>query len=302
MLYTVPPGDTSGLHVIMWRTFIPDRGLDLRGGVPLPEPVLTLADGTVQTGQQLCDTLTTEVRRFPDPTALLIPQDQYDKLRYQPGVPAYFPARPRPEWRVQYNRDYLLALYSGPTYHPVVVDPPKGGQGGFFPNLDVQYMRAAVNRKLGKVVTFRAKMPTTPSTFGRDRFMKPRTEMRYVSFCSTESVLTTRVVDCVYDEEIPLRAGRRYTVVMSGTEDRPSNATARCGVAWVRWAPRGDGGKDRDFGWLQMRNMLPARSFHHAIQDTRKPGDEQRVMGAYKPAGTYYRDRRAFEKLGCPAR
>ena len=301
-LYTVPPGDTSGLHVVMWRTFVPDKGLDLPGGVPLPTPVLRLADGTVQTGQRLCDTLTTQVKRFPDPSALLVPADQYNALRYQPGVPAWFPAKGLPDWRVQYNRDYLLALYTGPTYQPVVVDPPKGGQGGFFPNLDVQYMRVAVNRKLGKVVAFRATMPTTPKTYRHNPYMRPHTQMRYVSFCSTESVLTTRVTDCVYDEEIPLDARRRYAVVMSRVADRPKNATAKCGVAWVRWSPRGDGGRDHDFGWLQMRNMLPSPSFHHAIQDTKTPGDEQAVLGSYKPAGTYYTDKRAFEKLGCPAR
>ena len=47
---------------------------------------------------------------------------------------------------------------------------------------------------------------------------------------------------------------------------------------------------------------VPAASFHHAVQDTRTPGDEQAVMGAYLPTGTYYQDTKAFEKLGCPVR
>jgi hypothetical protein len=117
-----------------------------------------------------------------------------------------------------------------------------------------------------------------------------------------ESVVTTRVMDCVYDEQIPLDARRRYTVVTSRAADRPRNATRRCGVAWVEWSPRGDGAGDHDFGWMQLRNMLPSPSFHHAIQDTRKPGDERRVLGSYLPTGTYYASKRAFEKLGCPAR
>jgi hypothetical protein len=302
VLYTKPVGDTTGLHSVMWRVFIPDKGRDLRGGVALPKPVLTLADGTVQTGQRLCNTLTTQVKRIPDPSALLIPASQYNALRYQPGVPPWFPAKNPPAWRVQYNRDYLLALYTGPTYHPVIKNPPKGGQGGFFPNLDVQYVRAAINRKLGKVVAFRGTMPTTPKTFHSETFMRQGTQLRYLSFCLDESVLTTRVMGCAYDEQIPVRAHRRYVVVTSRAADRPRNATKKCGVAWLAWSPRGDGGRDHDFGWMQVRNMLPSPSFHHAIQDTRVPGDQRRVMGRYLPKGRYYKSKRAFEKLGCPVR
>jgi hypothetical protein len=298
VLATKPQGDTTGLHLLLWRVYVPDRGRGLGGGVPLPEPVLTLADGTVQTGQQLCDTLTSQVRRLPDLSSLLISRDQYDAMRYRPGVPPYFPAARRPVWRVQYNRAYLLALWTGET----IADPPKAGQTGFFPNIANQYARAAINRKLGKVVALRGRMPTTPRTAHGEALARS-TQMRYVSFCMNESVLTTRVTDCAYDEQIPLRGrDRRYVVVTSRRADRPRNARARCGVAWVQWSPRGDGGRDHDFGWMQIRNMLPAPGFHHAIQDTRSPGDERRVLGSYLPTATYYHDKRAFERLGCPVR
>ncbi len=241
------------------------------------------------------------MHRLPDPTALLIPQPQYDALRHQPGVPPYFPAKPHPVWRVQYDRAHLLALYDGPTYHPALGDVTKSGQGGFFPNIDNQYARAAINRRLGPIVAFRGKLPTTPATFAGERYMRPA-QMRYVSFCMNESVLTTRVMDCVYDEQIPPHRDRRYVIVTSRPQDRPSNATARCGVAWLAWSPRGDGGRDHDFGWMQLRDMLPSPSFHHAIQDARLPGDERKVMGPYLPTGTCYQSKRAFERLGCPVR
>ncbi len=48
--------------------------------------------------------------------------------------------------------------------------------------------------------------------------------------------------------------------------------------------------------------MLPSPSFRHAIQNTRAPGDERSVLGSYLPTGTYYPDKRAFERLGCPVR
>ncbi len=301
-LYTKPVGDTTGLHILLWRVYIPDKGTGLRGGVPLPKPVLRLANGTVQTGKRACDTLTSQEKRLNavDLSALLVPESQYDMLRYQPGVQPWFPAKKTPVWRVQYNRAYLLALYDGPNYHPDIGTPTKSGQSGFFPNIDNQYARAAVNRKLGKIVAFRGTMPTFPDTFGGETYLKQGTQLRYLSFCMNESVLTTKVMDCVYDEQIPLHSHRQYVVVTSRPQDRPSNATAKCGVAWLAWSPAGDGGKDHDFGWMQLRNMLPSPSFRHAIQNTVAPGDEHRVLGGYLPAGTYYKNRQEFEKLGCP--
>lgn len=297
VLATKPAGDTTGLHTVLWRVYVPDRGRGLSGGVPLPEPELSLADGRVLTGQALCDAVTSQQRRLPDLSALLISGQQYDAMRYRPGVAPYFPAQRRPAWRVQYNRAYLLSLWSGET----IADPVKGGQTGFFPNIYNQYARAAINRKLGPVVAFRGKLPTTPRTSRGARSL-PVTQLRYASFCMNESVLTTRVMDCVYDEQVPLDRRRRYVVVTSRAADRPRNARPACGVAWIRWSPRGDGGRDHDFGWMQLRNMLPSASFHHAIQDTRRPGDERRVLGSYLPTGTYYASKRAFERLGCPAR
>ncbi len=303
-LYTTPIGDTSGLHILLWRVYVPDNGTGLRGGVPLPHPVLRLANGTIQTGQQACHTLTSQERRLNavNLSALLVPASQYDKLRYQPGVPPWFPAKNPPVWRVQYNRAYLLALYAGPTYHPDVGTPTKAGQSGFFPNIDNQYARTAINRKLGKVAAFRGTMPTFPRTSHGGTYMQQATQLRYLSFCMNESVLTTKVMDCVYDEQIPLHGHRQYIVVTSRPQDRPSNAIAKCGVAWLPWSPTGDGGSDHDFGWMQLRNMLPSPSFQHAIQNTMAPGDERRVLGSYLPIGTYYRTKQAFEKLGCPVK
>lgn len=298
VLATRPAGDTTGLHAVLWRVYVPDRGTGLRGGVPLPEPELTLADGRVLTGPALCDAVTSQERRLPDLSALLVSRSQYDAMRYRPGVPSWFPAQRRPEWRVQYNRAYLLSLWTGET----IANPGKSGQGGFFPNVFNQYARAAINRKLGPVVAFRGKLPTTPRTSRGGGVTPSATQLRYASLCMNESVVTTRVMDCVYDEQIPLDSRRRYVVVTSRASDRPRNARRGCGVAWIEWSPRGDGARDHDFGWMQLRNMLPSPSFHHAIQDTRTPGDERRVLGAYLPTGTYYASTRAFEKLGCPAR
>lgn len=297
-LYMQAAGDTTGVRYLVWRDYIPDKGRDIRGGVELPKPELTLADGTVLTGQALCTALTSQEDRLPDPSSLLIPRAEYDALRAsQPGHSAAFPAVNPAAWRVQYNRAYLLALWTGQE----IPNLTKGGTGGFFPNLHNQYARAALSRKLGKVVALRGSMGTTPVTFNGAKKMSSG-QLRYQSFCMNESVLTTRVMDCVYDEEVPLNRKRQYVIVTSRKADRPKNATAKCGVAWIEWSKRGDGGPDPDFGWMQIRTMLPSPTFQGAVQNTKTPGDEKKVLGKYLPSAKYYSAKKDFEKLGCPAR
>ncbi len=123
-------------------------------------------------------------------------------------------------------------------------------------------------------------------------------QMRYWSMCQNESIYTTKGAGCVYDAQIPVDKQGYYTIVTSTAADRPSNATAKCGVAYIPWPKRGDGAGHVHDGFLLVRNMLPAASFHHAIQDTTTPGDEQAVLGAYYPRGTYT-TKRAFQKKGC---
>ena len=89
-----------------------------------------------------------------------------------------------------------------------------------------------------------------------------------------------------------------YTIVTSLARDRPSNATARCGVAFIPWPKDGDGAGHPDDGFLIVRNMLLSPSFHHAVQNTTTPGDEKAVLGAYYPRGTYT-TKAAFQKPGC---
>jgi len=300
-IYTEPAGGDT-IRGIAVRVYIPDKGKNIEGGVALPVPELTLANGSVLSGQALCNAIGSEVPQALDPSALLLSADQYDALRYQAGKPDYFPALAdgKTNWRVQYTRQYLLNLW-----HPEA-DPMQGasklGQSGFFPNGDNQYIRNPINRKFGKIYALRGKIGTTAKTFTNPKGKWEATQLRYQSFCMNESPKTTRVMDCVYDEEVPQRAGNKYLVITSRASDKPKNATAKCGVAWIEWSPRGDGGTDTDFGWMQIRNMLPAANFKNAIQGTSKPGDEKQVLGAYLPDSKYYADKKAFEALGCPAK
>jgi hypothetical protein len=325
-IYVIPDGgpitETDGsesyeLNLLMMRVYVPDKGANLTGGVGLPKPTLKLADGTVLKGQALCDAVDSQSRtlghtRVPDPGALLISTDTYRAMRYPNElsapvnvfggltsvpreVPPWFPAVRKGQWRAQYDRRYLLQLWTGDDAPGAVADPPaRGASGGFFPNVHNAYVRTALNRHFGKVAVFRGKLPTTPTTLHGDRRMGGG-QVRYASFCMNEAPQSTRVTDCAYDEQIPTNRRGIYTIVVSRSADRPATARFACGKAWIRWSKTGDGDLDHDFGWFQIRNMLPSRSFHHAIQLTSHPGDEADVMGPYLPKLRYYATGKAFQ-------
>jgi hypothetical protein len=317
-------GVTEDLNLLLVRVYVPDRGRNPTGGVGLPAPRLRLSNGTVLKGQALCDATDSEskargTQRLPDPTALLIQNPTYSALRYpdqltapfdvfgglmqEPRqVPAGFPAVRKGQWRAQYDRRYLLQMYTGDDAPGAIAKPVRAAGGGFFPNINNNYVRTALSRHFGKVAVFTGKLPTSPSTRGGEKRMGSG-QVRYTSFCMNESVYTTKVMDCTYDEEIPLRRDRRYTIVVSRRADRPVTATARCGKAWIDWWKAGDGYRDPNFGWFQIRNMLARPSFSEAIQNTSVPGDEKSVMGPYLPKLTYFANAKAFERSrlgGCP--
>lgn len=342
-LYAVPDvpfpetvnGQTYENWILVLRIYVPDKGLDLDGGVPLPEPELTLPDGTVLTGQALCDRVDSESKdrishdlgpRLPDPATLVIDRVKYQALRHperlaascnvlaRVGCPTNYTNPPPPVtplvqvprqvdaltfpatnpaiWRGAYDRRYQLQLYTGDDAPGANnVNPPKN-EGGFFPNMHNNYVRVALNRNHGKVVVMRARLPTSPKTWGGQATLPTGSfQTRYTSLCLNESMRSTRVMDCVFDEEMPTDQRGFFTVVISRAEDRPSNARQGCGRAWIEWSPRGDGEdlplRDPDFGLLGMRNMLPDPGFAEAIQNTQTPGDEKDVMGDYLPSVTY---------------
>lgn len=287
-LYAGAPGQDSQL--VLYRLYLPDRNRDITGGAGLPEPRLTFADGTTMTGQAACDALQV-VRETPQVATL--PAATYTFLRDQPGRPETFPADEDPRWLAYYNTQFGIGCY----YFGICTgNPPR--INGQYANDDNNYVMTMVSRGFGPVLTLRGTLPVTPRTLDRAPVMDAHVDMRYWSLCSNESMLTTRVEDCVYDEQVPTDEDGSYTIVVSRAEDRPANAVEACGVAWVAWPERGDGAGHLDDGFLILRNMLPAADFGHAVQNTVTPGDERAVMGEYLPTSAYS-SVADFEARGC---
>lgn len=290
-LYAGVAGQT--VQQIIYRVYEPDsfERSELTGGVGLPVPELHLADGSVQTDATACRTLQAQSGPLGITT---VTESVYKSLREQPGKPTTFPAELKPNFRASYN-----PTWAGQCWYRGACSGNPVRAGGQYNNIDNNYVAAFVNRgfKPGPVLVLKGRLPTTPLTGPGVKTMGTG-ELRYWSICQNESLFTTKGAGCVYDSQIPVDKRGNYTVVTSTRGDRPSNATIKCGVAYVPWPKRGDGAGHLNDGLLLVRNMLPAASFRRAVQNTQTPGDEARVMGPYLPQGTYT-TKRAFERKGC---
>ena len=278
----------QGQQSIIYRIYVPDKGKNESGGVPLPEPVLILKNREELRGYAACEILHTNQPPQISIDAVGLPMTVYSELVNQPGRPATWPATVPPTWYLQYDRDFLLGIYNG--------QPPKSRRkstGGFYPNLDNNYVRTIINRKHGKVFVMRGKLPNTPKTYNGDEFMT-KGELVYWSICSNQGFANTRVNDCLFDEQVPVNNNGEYIIVVSREEDRPRNAYPECGFGWLPMADDGDGAIDEDVTVIQIRNMLASPDFKHAIQNVNEIGKEKQVMGPYLPV-SFYTTTGAFE-------
>ena len=273
----------NGQQAILYRIYANDKGQDETGGAGLPEVVVTTKDGKELRGMQACQVLKTRQPLQIEPTAMALPMEDYKNLLDQAAkISPTHPAKNPAEWYLTLGRERLYSIFTGQPY----TGDEKKTSGGFYPNLDINYVRTFVNRKLGKVFMVRGKAPTTPKTLNGDAKMGTG-DLRYWSFCSNQGMAVTRVTDCLHDEQIPVDQNGFYTLVLSRKADRPRNAKPECGVAWLPIADDGDGALDDDVTMLGLRHMLGTQDFPFAVQKIAKPGEEAKTMGDYFPKGRY---------------
>ena len=74
-------------------------------------------------------------------------------------------------------------------------------EGGFYPNLDNQYIRSILNRKHGKVLIVRGKAPTTAKTYSGTSSTE-ESNVRYWSLCSNQSFVNASETMNVYSRDI----------------------------------------------------------------------------------------------------
>jgi hypothetical protein len=88
------PKNGGTQQVVILRVYSPDRGTTIAGGVPLPSPVLTLADGKELRGAAACAALNTEQLLQVQPDAFGMTVARYRELLTLPGKPDTHPATP----------------------------------------------------------------------------------------------------------------------------------------------------------------------------------------------------------------
>ncbi|UTV30472.1 hypothetical protein [Photobacterium atrarenae] len=288
------PRSPANQQVMIYRIYAEDKGHGVTAGVSLPIPVVKTAQGDTLKGKAACDYIQAEQPLRAKLSALGVSVGQYRALINQPDKPDTHPATNPSTWHIQLDRESLLGIYTGN------INPnSRRSEGGFYPNLDNNYIRTVINRKHGPVYVLRAKAPTTPKTYQGDLTMGSG-QLRYWSVCSNKSLAVTKVNDCLYDEHIPVDNNGYYTIAISRAADRPRNAYAQCGVGWLPMADDGDGLFDQDASIVQIRHMLADANFSQAIQQIEFDKDIANVMGEFYP-NTFYTTTNNFELMfPCP--
>lgn len=284
------------LHQLYYRVYVADQGRDVQGGVALPEPVLTLADGQQLRGVAACQQVSVAEAAIND---VRVPTAPLKTMMSLPGASsAYHPAQNPPSWNAFFNAPLAAtSLLIGTPYEGIRQKMDASRRGGFFSTLDNTYMSTYIDNRFGDLLVLRAKAPSTPRTHGGEKTMQAA-QLRYWSLCKYRSLSDTAVDACLYDEQVPTDAAGNYQIVVSTAAKRPANARTECGVAWLDAGELGDGIGNPHGGILLYRHMLPAADFSQSLFATRKLGDEQSTLGEFYPQ-TRYMAKAEFEQRGC---
>lgn len=286
----------------------------MAGDVPLPKPTVVLSDGARLEGTDACQVLQPATGGDASPTTGLgIPTSTYLSLLKLPGAAPTHPAEEQVRFQRRFNPQYAMAdFYRGTSRESEIASLPTHISSSLYPTPANAYAYAYADRTFGPnpdghdILVLRGKAPTHPQTYNRNpRNDSQGKQVRYWSLCNYAPVfvapgLGPANTDCLFDEQIPVDEDGYYTIVVSLAEDRPSNATTKCGVAWMDWTRKGDGivgGHDRLIQ-LYLRQQLPSPTFAEAIENVRTPGTEQDVTGDYYPRGSYT-NAETFERRGC---
>lgn len=156
----------------------------------------------------------------------------------------------------------------------------------------------------GQALIVRARAPLTPRTLQAQPRAESSRQLRYWSLCLNYGRPALTVLDCVMDESVPRDEKGNYTIVLTRPDQRPANARADCGIAWLPWRVQG-------YAVLAWRfQSTEATVWQHAPQripwaqgdpslDSYDPDIVEKVMGEYYPR-TRAVPLAEVARLGCP--
>ena len=284
--------------LIVDRVYLPDQGRDFSGGVADPAASYVDANGTTSSGQAACDALQTKAGAFnlTNVNPILFPESKIQSLLALSSSPEH-PAVAKPVWYKYFTPAWLLApYYAGTSDASMISSLPLTGTG-LGANPANGYVFTWLDRRFGpnhgghNIAVLHGKLPTTPATYAGEPKMQGGTQLRYWSICNNQGLTSGQTTGpCLADEEIPINAQRDYTIVVSLPQDRPKNATDKCGVAWMNFGtsrrrlhPAGlDAGAP-----AQPHDDRPHRRSRTRSRTSPPPRRVKSTMGAYLPTVTY---------------
>ena len=300
----------AGPFVVAERVYLPDRGRDFSGGVGEPAASYVAANGATSTGQAACTALSTKpgASNLLNINPILFPESKIQQLLALSKSPEH-PAVDPTVWYKYWTPQRLFEpFYAGTSLAGQIPSLPTKGTG-LGANPANNYVTAWLDRTFGpnhnghNIAVLHGKLPSTPATYAGEARMQGGTQLRYWSMCNSEGLPSGKTTGpCLADEETPINAQRDYTIVVSLPQDRPKNATDKCGVAWMNWGTTGDGYTRPRSTLLIMRNLATVAhpAFPNAVQNISVPGTEKHVMGPYLPS-VIYTTAVQFQKHGCQA-
>lgn len=297
------PLDKVHSNPLIFRIYVPETKGDISGGAGLPKVALVRANGERVEGEALCKLLESPPVGSPDRfiASPVIPRETYDKMVRNRQVREKLIKSKDEKWVLFWDPRISVLRLMSPALQSMFITASRFGifkkTSGFFANFDNDYVAMYLNENFGKVVVMKGKLPRTPET-GIDSARSGDYDLRYWSLCTNEGLATARGIDCVYDSNVVTDKNRDYTIIVSKAANRPTNATADCGVTWLDWGDKGDGAGNEMLGVLILRNMVANPDFAQAVQRIPRVGDEKATMGAYLPLPEYT-SKLDFEATGC---
>lgn len=233
---------------VVYRTYLPNPGANRMGDEPRPTVTYVGPKGRI------------DLRDTPE-------KGRCDQLKQGTNNLSTFPvlgiANAQPKWK-----------------------PVSGaGQYVYYPNGDINYLKALIAARNDDLVLIRAKKPTTAGLPGQGP-LNPN--LRYWSLCQNE-LNTSAVVACLADREMTVQPDGFINVVISKDELRPSNARPDIGYDWL---PHGT----QDEAVAGFRQLLanPAFAGNYAKSVAQPNAPVETTLGVWAPTITYC-DRLTFD-------
>src|SRR4051812_726 len=198
-IYVDPSKNPTGFFTL--RVYVPDRGLDVTGGVGIPQV-------TWRPNTEGAPAVVSPCTQTQKPTVSTISEAYAQQDGPATGPP--FPGRPVPRWHkftnlCQAGDDLLFDNPYGDQLPDSGQSPCSNfGSGGFLSNMDNAYIYTGLTRYYGKAIAITGKAPTFAATYPHARTMPDGSEdLRYWSICQNDPY-DQRYIGCLRE-----RARRR---------------------------------------------------------------------------------------------